>query len=1005
MSHDVLNQQIRFALSQLGERNRHHDFEEMCEKIAQRRFSADARLATGPVSGGGDQGRDIEAHASADRLASPPDDATPHVRSPHHLVFACTVRKKDLPGKVRADLTSIVAGKTVQRVVFFCTENVSAKKTHDLQQEARDNHSVDLEIVDQGVLASWLTHDDLFWIAVEHLGIPEHLRPVEGLRVLDGWYEEQLIALRASDAEELTNTQRFIDVKKSARHALTVEEARPDLPEWVAALEAAADACPEWLTTLEFRFRYEQVWCQAIGTRCLPAAAVERCVDLAVERQDPHQIADALALLTLATGAWARRLPGAPTDKLRSWRRRLEGANEGLIASADPLSQPNHLLHLLETRLRFAMLPELEEDQRPEAGTLSEMRGDRETLDRMRSEVKEEDWLPYLGSSHALMACLGQMVDLLPHATTYPVEQLADYLDLLTRKLISELGFYDISDAVDAKLSAVDGAVRLGERARVRALTHTQRGELLLCVRELEKALRHFWDAGQMGSVVQIGLFLSGTYLRLGLPTAAKHYALGCATLLDHHPTLDGELVVRALAAAARASAAAGCWADAEGFHGLADNAVTVLVGAPVVDPVTVEAEIARSWRHRQTRLQAPGLVPLLEDLSGYDSLGDEGVEPGSDFDTLLATPESPSEYPVREEAFCDFGELRRYRLRVSDADWTVECANDPAVVLATERLLSALELTLCELARMDPCWLSVPIQLHAVLTEETTQDPLARDDLGRPRGLRILPGSGDVPQQRDLLAVCALVEHVSALSTPQLEPLLDEALANVVPKLALGRPYTDHDMHLPAEHYATLAAVDPSELPHVQSKTQAALATASTDPGPGYSLERDEEFVRNRYARVAERLPKTLRLLRGDTAALTTIERLRGEGWKDWHLLLSILTLFTSKLDPDEVLAGTRACREQGGTEFLAPGEITEDALRHAFTMAGLAVSKTWNLNVAGVRSDAVLELLRRRYAFGDTDVDHDDPFQRQTVTPAGPRRPQRAQPKRSSRAQRGGS
>jgi len=55
-----LIQQVRFALSRLGDLNGHHDFERICLAFARARITINLLPATGPVSSLGDQGRDGE---------------------------------------------------------------------------------------------------------------------------------------------------------------------------------------------------------------------------------------------------------------------------------------------------------------------------------------------------------------------------------------------------------------------------------------------------------------------------------------------------------------------------------------------------------------------------------------------------------------------------------------------------------------------------------------------------------------------------------------------------------------------------------------------------------------------------------------------------------------------------------------------------------------------------------------------------------------------------------
>ena len=66
---------IRFALEQLSVKNQHHDFEHICRYIAKARICRNILPATGPVSKGGDQGRDFETFRSY-LQESPINDST-----------------------------------------------------------------------------------------------------------------------------------------------------------------------------------------------------------------------------------------------------------------------------------------------------------------------------------------------------------------------------------------------------------------------------------------------------------------------------------------------------------------------------------------------------------------------------------------------------------------------------------------------------------------------------------------------------------------------------------------------------------------------------------------------------------------------------------------------------------------------------------------------------------------------------------------------------------------
>jgi hypothetical protein len=53
-------QMIRVVLSLLSGENGHHTFEHVCREVAKRRVVSNVLPATGPVSAGGDHGRDFE---------------------------------------------------------------------------------------------------------------------------------------------------------------------------------------------------------------------------------------------------------------------------------------------------------------------------------------------------------------------------------------------------------------------------------------------------------------------------------------------------------------------------------------------------------------------------------------------------------------------------------------------------------------------------------------------------------------------------------------------------------------------------------------------------------------------------------------------------------------------------------------------------------------------------------------------------------------------------------
>lgn len=168
-----LRQQIRFSLSILGESNAHHEFERLCMDLARRRIVSNLVPATGPVSSGGDQGRDGESHWTNLPNEVPGTSAFVALASTEKVVLACTIQKDGISTKIRRDLASICGrGSAVQRVVYFTIASVTVSKRHELEEEARSTYDVDLDVWDAVAISHHLSDPDLFFLAVDYLEVP-----------------------------------------------------------------------------------------------------------------------------------------------------------------------------------------------------------------------------------------------------------------------------------------------------------------------------------------------------------------------------------------------------------------------------------------------------------------------------------------------------------------------------------------------------------------------------------------------------------------------------------------------------------------------------------------------------------------------------------------------------------------------------------------------------------------------------------------------------------------
>ncbi|MFD5922686.1 hypothetical protein ACFVYP_38945 [Kitasatospora sp. NPDC058201] len=253
-----LEQRIRFALSILGESNNHHGFEALCLGLARRRITSNLLPATGPVSAGGDQGRDAETHWSAIPQELPGTSPYAALASTRRVVMACTTQIADITTKIRTDLKSICGkGTTVDRVIYFTVTAVPVGKRHDLIEHAVQNHQVELDIWDAVALAHHLTDYDLFYLAVQYLHLPSDLTPQrpDSAGHLPDWYLESRRRWRERSEPALTLGD-LVDLRAPLRHATFHAEARADLPEWVDRMRSLLASGGE---ETALRARYEIV--------------------------------------------------------------------------------------------------------------------------------------------------------------------------------------------------------------------------------------------------------------------------------------------------------------------------------------------------------------------------------------------------------------------------------------------------------------------------------------------------------------------------------------------------------------------------------------------------------------------------------------------------------------------------------------------------------------------------------------------------------------------------
>jgi len=503
-------------------------------------------------------------------------------------------------------------------------------------------------------------------------------------------------------------------------------------------------------------------------------------------------------------------------------------------------------------------------------------------------------------------------------------------------------------------------------------------------------------------------LVISDAYQSLGLHFASRYYAAGALfTALnqedDRLPKRAQQAVFRLtetfIAAGEGLTYLYGCGAALKAHAGLAADADD-WAKHPDLQRCLVHAA---KYRAIVCRL-APSLLPSIDaaiamwpleadERAAFIQLSEE--EPWSTMPVLEIEERIAAD--LGHSPFQDIGPQRTLAWSAFGVTWTVHSSSDEATALAALEVAAALQIVQVDFADADlliiPSNTEVYVELQNIDRPRFTQLP----DNGRLAWRVAMPRSlsaGAGPRSPHLAGlVMTILGQATALRVDRFEALATERIKRGLPNRLLSvRPMRElMKFGLPKGLDLTkLAALPCPSLQTAVTPVENPELSWRIGPGPGYSHEKADQYLRNRYATLGKSVRITLPRLLADERCRELIRQSRLRGFLDWQILGALSTIVPQwqveksagrGLSPRELerLLRKRITREERDSDGVFDlAQLTATRLEIQLDLLTAAAFSTWDLGSHRRTPDfkAMKRLLDERYGHSTDDVPHDDPF-----------------------------
>lgn len=796
----------------------------------------------------------------------------------------------------------------------------------------------------------------------------------------DKWYVDIKTKFQTIDFASFT-LGNFFELRGAARHARFIEYLQDDIGFWIEKLESflKEDKFPEtFQRTAVYELCFLAFFADTINKY---NSEIERFFGTLEKFKATDELENSVVLLSIVLSAGKLGKMNLDENKVKEWKTRLIGLIEG---EHQPGNTTNRKANLYDLRAEAAFQLESHDD--------------------------------FQAAFKTGIENLKKVVSLLDEATLFPIYKLSDrltkYLEIyLGSKTVNLKELEQLNEEVDKVLAKKDGNFSLAKVNRDRGVMYFKKGFFIKSIEHFHKAkLYWFSDEGLKGTIIS-SLLISTAFNNLHLHYAGKYYGYATSYLVTSSPDLKQveKYFPKGMAMAAISDYMAGCWLN---FFDNADIFLSshfelesdplnieineeyreVIFAAITIQYVTgrlypaflafVDFRIGR-WQRIPADIIAALKGQVAKMLNEYD-------------DEKLINWLSQK---INQTPYNDAGEYRTVTWTAMGVTWEARFSNNYSTTAVAEQFIAMFQIFQVEMAQEDLCIFKtkVFIEINHTVDEfkfEYTSDNAQHKWLVKIPSFNLSDKEGiRVHYFKQIALMQTMLNYISLIPSDKSYEIFEQHVKDELgSKTSPAKPYEQIYREVISEE--TFKQSQRDKFPAVNHNAIKAKEVQEirwrSDLSELYNPQNAQKAIKGRYKNCLSGVHLTLERFSENEIFKKTIAHFKGEGWKDWHILLAIYNAvlnyksninLTAQSSPEDYQREFQKLygKDEKETYIDVPIEVfTIENIGEQFYLFTPSVLQSYGLSHKAPFAElhAILEVLKKRFNFLSDDIDHEPLF-----------------------------